>query len=306
MARVLILDPVDAGLAEELERHGISTQDLSKASAESVESALPDAEAIVVRSRTKVTASMIEHARRLRVIGRAGAGTDNIETAAARARGIEILTVAGGNDRAVAELALAFCFAFARQLVPAVEASRRGEWAKSRLSGFELAGETLGVVGLGKIGKTLAALAHGLGMKVIGFDPFVDPSDWEGPPVENAPLRDLLARSRFISVHVPLSAETRGLIGADELAAMRSDAYLIQCSRGGVVDEEALADALEAAGIAGAGLDVFSNEPEIPSRLAHSPRVLATPHIGASTEQAQIKIARLLAHSLVRFLRAES
>lgn len=305
MARALILDPVDAGLPRELERHGISILDLSKASAESVDAALPDAEAIVVRSRTKVTASMIERAKRLRVIGRAGAGTDNIDSAAARARGIEVLTVAGGNDRAVAELALAFCFAFARQLVPAVEASRRGEWAKSRLSGFELAGETLGIVGLGRIGKMLATLGHGLGMKLIGFDPFVDPSDWEGPPVAKASLLDLLENSRFVSVHVPLSEETRGLIGANELARMRADAYLIQCSRGGVVDEEALAEALEAGQIAGAGLDVFANEPDIPGRLARNPRVLATPHIGASTEQAQVKIARLLAESLVRFLQGD-
>ncbi|MEZ4653446.1 MAG: NAD(P)-dependent oxidoreductase [Candidatus Eisenbacteria bacterium] len=203
MARVLILDSVDRSLAAELESHGISVSDLAKAEPAAVEAALPEAEGIVVRSRTQVTAAMIGQARRLRVIGRAGAGTDNIDKDAAHARGIEVLTVPGGNDRAVAELVLTFLFAFSRQLVPAVDASRRGEWAKSKLGGFELGGETLGIIGLGKIGKTLAELAQGLDLEILGFDPFVDPSEWTTPKVAKCALPDLLERSRFVSVHVP-------------------------------------------------------------------------------------------------------
>lgn len=302
MNRVLLLDPVDACIGDALRARGIEVADLAKASREEVLAALPSATAVVVRSRTRVDAEMIARAEQLRVIGRAGAGTDTIDVAAARARGIQVLTVPGGNDRAVAELAMAFMFTFSRQIVPAVLASREGEWAKSRLMGFELAGETLGIIGLGKIGRVLATMAAGLEMKVLGTDPYVDPRTWDTPRIEASNVEEILSRSRFVSVHVPMLPETRAMIGAAQLAMMRPDAYILNCSRGGIIDEDALADALEQGRLAGAGLDVFSNEPEIPARLRSNPRVLPTPHVGGSTVQAQEKIAALLGESLAAAL----
>jgi D-3-phosphoglycerate dehydrogenase len=299
METVLILDPVAPLLATELRGAGLEVQDFSRSGAKRVEESLAGAQGLVVRSRTRVTAEMIDRAPGLRVIGRAGSGTDSIDVAHAKSRGIEVLTVPGGNENAVAELVLGMMLALARHLVPAVDASRRGQWAKSKLMGFELAGETLGVIGTGRIGSRLARKALALEMRVLGSDPFADLSDLAADGLEIASMEDVLSRSRFVSVHVPLSDATRSLLGRKEFASMRRDAYLVQCSRGGVVDEDALAEALEAERLAGAALDVFAREPEFPERLARNPRVLATPHIGASTVQSQEKIAAALAGRII-------
>lgn len=301
MSRVLVLDAVSPILEHALTAAGISVADLRDATDEQRDTALAEAQGIVVRSRVQVDRAMIERAPRLRVIGRAGAGTDNIDTAFAAERGIHVLPVPGGNEVAVAELVLGLMLALARKIVPAAEASRQGKWAKSKLMGLELCGETLGVLGLGRIGSRLARMALAFDMKVIGHDPYIEARAFAGSGIEVVPFETVLEQARFLSVHVPLSETTRGLVGRDELARMRPDAYIVQCARGGVVDEEALADALEAGRLAGAGLDVFENEPHIPERLAQNPRVIATPHIGGSTEQAQDKIAAVLARELVRF-----
>ena len=304
MSQILVLDAISGILQRELEGAGLTISDLRDASDETRDAALAQAEGIVVRSRVKVNRDMIERAPNLRVIGRAGAGTDNIDTAFAAERGVYVLAVPGGNEIAVAELALGLMLALARKIVPAADASRRGEWAKSKLMGIELCGETLGVLGLGRIGARLARMALALDMKVVGHDPYIEASAFAGSGIEVVPFEAVLERARFLSIHVPLTDSTRGLLGVNELARMRSDAFVLQCARGGIVDETALAEALENDRLAGAGLDVFESEPNIPERLATNPKVIATPHIGGSTRQAQDKIAAVLARELIRFFTA--
>lgn len=300
-ARIVLLDAVSPLLARLLRDAGHEVVDASKSSDAERAAAVTSAHALVVRSRSRIDAATIDAAPSLRAIGRAGAGTDTIDTAHAQSRGVEVLTVPGGNDVAVAELTLTLMLALARKIVPAAVAARAGEWAKSKSEGFELAGERLGIIGMGKIGGRVAQLARSFGMEVLGHDPYVEADAWDSRGVQRAPLEELLPVVRFLTIHVPLTSETRSILGAAELARMRPDAYIINCARGGVVDEDALADALEAGRLAGAALDVFRHEPELPARLISHPAVLATPHIGGSTVQAQEKIAALLAQSLARF-----
>ncbi|MFN8549299.1 MAG: hydroxyacid dehydrogenase [Candidatus Eisenbacteria bacterium] len=306
MNRVLLLDSVSSLLSRLLSDGGVECVDLSKAGEAERDAALSGAQGVVVRSRTRITSAMIDRAPNLKVIGRAGAGTDTIDVAHARERGIKVLAIGGGNDVAVAELTLGLMLALARHVVPAANYSRAGEWAKSKLEGFELAGETLGVLGLGKIGGKVAQLGQAFGMEVIGHDPYVDPEHWERRGVRMGPIEQILPAARFVTLHLPLSDETKSLIGAAELGRMRKDAYLINCARGALIDDEALLTALNEGRLAGAALDVFRNEPELPKRLVEHPRVLATPHIGGSTQQAQEKIAANLAQQLVRFFQGDA
>lgn len=296
----LILDPVSPVLAEKLEAAGFRVLDRSADGPSEAEYA--ESDAWIVRSRTKITADLMAKGKTLRVIGRAGAGTDNIDKDAAAERAVDVLTVPGGNEVAVAELALAFVFALARKFGSGLQSTREGVWAKSKLMGFEITGETLGVIGLGRIGRQLAERGDALGMKVLGFDPYL-PADATPPAgTQIVSMDELLSSSRFVSVHVPLSEETRGLLGTDQLRSMRKDAFVINCSRGGIVDESALVRALDDGEIAGAALDVFVGEPELPKALVSHPSILAMPHIGGSTVQAQEKIAARLGDSLVEFL----
>ena len=306
MNRVLLLDGVSSLLPRLLTDGGVECLDLSKAPEAERDAALATAHGIVVRSRTRVTAAMMDQARDLKVIGRAGAGTDTIDVAHARERGIKVMAIGGGNDVAVAELTLGLMLALARHLIPAANYSRAGEWAKSKLEGFELAGETLGVIGLGKIGGKVAQLGQAFGMEVVGHDPYVDPEHWERRGVRVLPIGEILPVARFVTLHLPLSDETKSLIGANELARMRKDAFLLNCSRGALIDDEALVAALDGGRLAGAALDVFRNEPELPKRLVEHPKIVATPHIGGSTLQAQEKIAANLAQQLVRFFHGEA
>lgn len=303
MPRVLLLDSVSTLLPRLLQEAGIEVLDLSQAANTEIQAALAEAEGVVVRSRTRIDAATIDRAPNLKVIGRAGAGTDTIDVGHARARGVHVQAVGGGNDVAVAELVLAQMLAMARHLVPAALAARQGEWIKSKCEGIELAGESIGIVGLGKIGGRVAHLSLAFGMEVYALDPYVDTAGWEMKGVRIVPLAEMLPLVRFLTVHVPLNDETRTLIGREELARMRRDAYVINCARGGVIDEDALASALEEGRLAGAALDVFRTEPKIPARLGENPRVIATPHIGGSTQQAQEKIAAQLAHALIQFFR---
>ncbi len=303
MNRVLLLDAVSPLLPRLLQAGGVEPVDLSKANDADRTAALAGAAGLVVRSRSKVTAAMIDQAPNLKVIGRAGAGTDTIDVAHAKEKGIKVIAIGGGNDVAVAELTLGLMLSMARHLVPAANFTRAGEWAKSKLEGFELAGETIGVIGLGKIGGKVVHLAQAFGMEVIGHDPYVDPEHWERRSVRMLPIEQMLPLARFITLHLPLSDGTKSLIGPAEIARMRKDAYLINCARGGLIDDEALLAALDEGRLAGAALDVFRNEPELPAKLVQHPRILSTPHIGGSTAQAQEKIAAQLAQQLVQFFR---
>lgn len=275
-------------------RIGLSPEDLAIA--------IPEYDALVVRSATKVTASLLEAGCRLRVVGRAGTGVDNIDVAAATRRGIVVVNAPAGNSNAVAEHTIALMLALARRIYPAVASLKAGRWEKRALEGFEVKDKTLGLVGLGRIGMLVASKARGLEMRVIAYDPYVSADRVASAGIDLASLEDVLRRADFISVHTPLSTETRGMIGARELAMLKPTAYLLNCARGGIVDEAALRQALERGQLAGAALDVFEEEPATDNPLVGFPSVIATPHLGASTAEAQEHVALDVARSVVDVL----
>lgn len=248
-------------------------------------------DALIVRSGTKVTAQVIEAGRRLKVIGRAGAGLDNIDLEAASQRGIVVLNSPDPVSIAAAEHTMALMLALARNIPQADASLRRGEWQRSRFMGVWLQGKTLGIVGIGRIGTMVAERGRSFGMKVIAHDPYLTDEQVKERGAAPVSLEELLSRADFITLHVPLTPETRGMIGTRELSLVKPTARLINCSRGGVVDEEALLAALEAGRLAGAALDVFATEPPVESPLLKSDKVVLTPHLGASAREAQIAAA---------------
>ncbi len=259
-------------------------------------------DALIVRSGTKVTEEVIAAGTRLRVIGRAGIGVDNVAVAAATRRGIVVMNTPGGNNVTTAEHAISMALACARH-IPAADASlREGQWERSRFTGTEVTGKTFGVVGLGNIGRVVADRAAGLSMKVLAFDPFVTP-ETKPLEVEMVSLEQLFERSDFISVHVPLTAETHNLIDAKAIEQMRPGVRIINCARGGLIDEAALKDALDSGQVAGAALDVFVDEPPPSDHpLLGLPGVVVTPHLGASTGEAQTNVAIAIAEQVGAFL----
>jgi len=257
-----------------------------------------DIDAWVVRGETKVTRRLIDAAPRLRWVGRAGAGLDNIDVAAAKERGIEVMNVPGANSIAVAELAFGLLLALFRKLPEADASLRRGEWLKSKLMGRELRGKTLGIVGTGKIGRAVAQRALAFEMKCVGYDPLVAPEAMRAAGVEPAALESLLALSDVVSLHLPVTPETKAMFNAARIASMKKGAVLVNAARGALVDEAALLEALQSGHLAGAALDVFAVEPAGANPLLSLPNVVASPHIGASTREAQEacgdEIARML------------
>jgi D-3-phosphoglycerate dehydrogenase / 2-oxoglutarate reductase len=259
--------------------------------------------ALVVRSATKVTADVIARADQLRVIGRAGIGVDNIDVDAATQRGIVVMNTPGGSNVTTAEHALAMLLALARNIPQAAAAVRGGEWPRSKWLGTELCNKVLGIIGLGNIGTIVAERAVGLRMKVIAYDPFVTPEAAARLRVELVPLDQLFPRADFITIHTPLTAETRGLVGRDSIARMKRGVRIVNCARGGIVDEAALADAIRAGHVAGAALDVFEQEPPPADHpLRALDQVIATPHLGASTAEAQVNVAVAIAQQVAEFL----
>lgn len=250
---------------------------------------LKEYDALVIRSATKVTRDVLEAAKggRLKLIIRAGVGIDNIDVVAAKECGVTVRNTPNSSSDSVAELALAHMFAVARFVGTSNYTMRNGEWNKKKYEGVELSGKTLGIVGMGRIGRSLANKATALGMKVVYNDAF---GKVDGLEYEFLDLKDLLKASDFVSLHVPYNKDSGALIGKEELAIMKDGAYLINCARGKVVDEEALLEALDSGKIAGAGIDVFEVEPNTNEALVNHPRVSCTPHIGASTMEAQERI----------------
>lgn len=271
--------------------------------AEEYRQILPEYDALLVRSQVKVDAAMIGAGTRLSVIGRAGVGVDNVDLDAATRAGITVVNAPTGNTIAAAEHTLALLFALARR-VPTAEASlRRGEWRRSAFTGVELRGKVLGIVGLGKIGVAVAERARALEMTLLGTDPYVTAEAAAIHGVELVSLDELLARSDVVTLHVPKTKATAGMIGAAQLALMKPTAFLLNVSRGGVVDEAALAAALAADTIAGAGVDVYSSEPPQPDNpLLTAPNTVLTPHLGASTEEAQVAVAEEAAQQVLEVL----
>ncbi|HET7903354.1 MAG TPA: hydroxyacid dehydrogenase [Candidatus Eisenbacteria bacterium] len=264
-----------------------------------------DADAWVVRSATKVTRRLIEAAPRLRWVGRAGAGLDTIDVAAAKERGIEVMNVPGANSIAVAELVFGLLLSLFRRLPEADASLRRGEWLKSKLMGRELRGKTIGIVGMGKIGRAVAQRAAAFEMRCLGHDPIVPADAIRASGAEPVSLEELLAASDVVSLHVPVTAETKKMMNAARIASMKRGAVLVNAARGDLVDEGALMEALQSGQLAGAALDVFSAEPPGTIPLLALPNVVASPHIGASTREAQEacgdEIARMLLERMAAF-----
>ena len=288
--RILVAEPL-AREGIEILRRNHDVDEKVGLTPEEYRAILPGYDALVVRSQVKVDAEMIAAGARLLVIGRAGVGVDNVDLDAATRAGITVVNAPTGNTIAAAELTLALLFALARKVAAADASMRRGEWKRSAFAGHELRGKTLGIVGLGKIGQAIADRARALEMSVVGSDPFVSAEQAARHGVELVPFEELLARSDAVTLHVPVTKATKGLIGVAELALMKPTALLLNVARGAVVDEAALAAALRAGTIAGAGIDVYTTEPPTGNPLLDAPNTVLTPHLGASTAEAQVLVA---------------
>ena len=301
---IVVADQLPASAVEMLRSvSGWTVDARAQRSAADLARDLADADALVVRSATKVDASLIEAAPKLRVIARAGTGVDNVDVAAASARGIVVMNAPGANSVSVAEHTMALMLAVARAIPAADATMKRGVWDKKRLTGAELRGKTLGVLGLGRIGQEVSARARSFGMYILAHDPFISEQVAATLGVELVPVDDLCARSDYITLHVPATPETRHLFNAERLARCKAGVRIINTARGELIDETALAEAIEAGHVAGAGLDVFETEPPADGRLTHLPQVVATPHIAASTVEAQELVGIETAASVRDFLR---
>lgn len=299
---VLVADAIAAAELAPLQAAGIEVLDRAGISAADLALEIGRCDGLLVRSRTKVDAGLIARATRLRVIGRAGTGVDNVDLATATRAGIVVMNVPSGNTNAAAEHTLALMLALARHVADGAAALKEGRWEQKPFTGIEVEGRTLGVIGLGRIGRSVAGKARGLGMRVMGFDPMLDAAAIREMGIEPASLDGLAAGSDVITVHVPLAEKTRHLVNAALLARMKRGVRILNVARGGIVDEVALLAALESGQVGGAALDVFEEEPPTSRALLQHPRVLATPHLGASTEEAQAAVARLIAGQVARFL----
>jgi D-3-phosphoglycerate dehydrogenase len=301
---VVVADKVHhGGLALLSEADGIEVVEAVKDPAK-LAHALPRAHALLVRSETKVTGELLARAPQLRIIGRAGIGVDNIDVEEATRRGIAVFNAPGANTVSAAEHTMGLLLALVRRIPWADASMRRGEWDRQRFQGTELKGKTLGIVGLGRIGAHVAGLARAFGMQVTAYDPYVTEARARELQVQLLPLDELLGRADVVTLHLPLTKETRGLLDARRLALLKPSAVLLNCARGGLVDEAALLDALERGRLAGAALDVFETEPLPPdSPLRRAERVILTPHLAASTveaqEQVSLEICRVVRDALV-------
>jgi D-3-phosphoglycerate dehydrogenase len=267
---------------------------------------LPDYEALIVRSQVQVDAELISAGSRLVVIGRAGVGVDNVDLDAATRAGITVVNAPTGNTIAAAEHTLALLYGVARRTAAADASVRRGEWKRSEFTGLELRGRTLGIVGLGKIGQAIAGRARAMEMVVLGVDPYVTAEQAANHGVELVEFDTLLARADVVTVHVPLTRATKGLLGRAAIAKLKPGAIVLNVARGGIVDEKAVAEALESGHLAGAGIDVFDEEPPTGSPLLSAPNTLLTPHLGASTAEAQVLVAEEVAGQVLEVLDGRS
>ena len=298
MSRVLLTDRIAADAVRVLESFGgIEAVSIDTPSPAELLDMIGEYDAIVVRSPTHVTGDVIERGTKLRFIGRAGVGVDNIDVAAATRRGIVVINSPRSNTVSTAEHTLAVMLAVAREIPRAHATVTGGKWDRDSFKGVELNGKVLGIVGLGRVGSEVAARARAFGMTVLATDPFVAPAD-AAAGIRMVSLHELLPQADWITVHAPLVPETRGLIGAREIAAMKKGVFVINCARGGIVDETALADALDSGHVAAAGLDVFEEEPPGTNRLLSHPRSVFTPHLGAATTDAQRRVATDVAESI--------
>jgi D-3-phosphoglycerate dehydrogenase len=297
--KILVSDDVSESGLEPLRAAGFSVEKKTGLKPDELREIVRDYDGLVVRSETKVTASLMDEAVRLRAIGRAGVGVDNIDVPAATSRGIIVMNAPDGNTMTTAEHTLALLLALARGVPQAHASLQGGKWERKKFIGVELRGKTLGIVGLGRIGRVVASRARGFEMKVLAFDPFVAPEQARDMELELGTLEEVCARADFLTVHTPLTAETRGIIGAREFARMKPEVRIINCARGGLIDERALYEALKEGRVAGAALDVFEEEPPAQDNpLLQFAQVITTPHLGASTREAQEGVAVTVAEQM--------
>ena len=302
--KVLVLDNLDQCGIDVFIKEGIEVDVKSKLSREELLTSIIAYDALVVRGATKVTSDIIDKATRLKVIGRAGSGTDNIDTLSATKKGIVVMNAPGANTITTAEHALAMIFSLARHVPQATASMKNGKWEKSLFMGTELTNKVLGIIGLGNIGKAVAERALGLKMVVLAYDPYISKEDAYKLGVELVPLDEIYARSDFITYHTPLNPETKGMINAQTIAKMKKGVFIINCARGELINEQDLLAALESKHVKGVALDVFSLEPPPNDMLLlKHPNVVLTPHLGASTNEAQEKVAIQIAEQITDFLK---
>jgi D-3-phosphoglycerate dehydrogenase len=302
MPKVLISDKLSAQAAKIFSDQGVDVDIKPGLSSDELKAIIAEYDGLAIRSATKVTEDLLDAASKLKVIGRAGIGVDNVDITAATKRGIIVMNTPHGNSVTTAEHTMAMIMSLARQIPEASKSTKSGKWEKSRFMGTEIAGKTLGLIGCGNIGTIVAERAQGLKMRVIGYDPFLSLENATRLGIEKLELEDLLARADFITLHTPLTDATRNIIGADALNKTKRGVRIINCARGGLVDETALAAALKTGHVAGAALDVFEFEPAKESILFGFENVIATPHLGASTTEAQEKVALQVAEQMSDYL----
>ncbi|MSO70503.1 MAG: phosphoglycerate dehydrogenase [Alphaproteobacteria bacterium] len=302
MPKVLIADELSPKALEVFAARGVEAESKVGLKPAELLAVIGGYDGLAVRSMTRVTGEVLKAAKRLKVVGRAGIGVDNVDVKAATAAGVAVMNTPFGNATTTAEHALALMLALAREIPAADTSTRAGEWAKSRFMGVELAGKTLGIIGCGNIGSIVADRAQGLKMKVVAYDPYLSPERAKELGVERLDLDTLFRRADVITLHVPLTADTKHMIDASALARMRPGVRIVNCARGGLIDEVALAAALTSGQVKGAALDVFETEPAKASPLFALPGVICTPHLGASTNEAQEAVAIQIAEQIADFL----
>ncbi|NJC35131.1 D-3-phosphoglycerate dehydrogenase [Sphingomonas jejuensis] len=302
MPKVLIADKMNPKAAEIFRAAGVEVDERTGLSQDDLRAIAGDYDGIAIRSSSRITTDILDAAPNLKVVGRAGIGVDNIDVPAASARGVVVMNTPFGNSITTAEHAIAMMFALARQLPAADTSTQAGKWEKNRFMGVELTSKVLGLIGAGNIGSIVADRAHGLKMKVIAFDPFLTPERALEIGVEKVTLDELLARADFITLHTPLTEQTRGILSAEAIAKTKKGVRIINCARGGLIDEAALKAALDSGQVAGAALDVFETEPAKESVLFGTENFIATPHLGAATTEAQVNVAIQVAEQMADFL----
>lgn len=301
---VLICDQVAPILNDILQKNGLKITYEPEITPDQIKEKISNFEIVIVRSRTKITKEMIDRATQCKIIARVGVGLDNIDVEAAKEKGIRVINAVEGAMNAVAELVLGLMLSMAREIPRADREIRNGKWLKKELMGSELSGKYLGIVGLGNIGKRLAKLARGLNMNIIGFDVMPIADDFaRDVGLIKADIDTLLSSADYISFHVPLTDATHHLVNAKRISTMKKTTYIINTSRGEIIDEDALYDALKGGSIAGAALDVFEKEPAVGNKLATLPNVVCTPHIGAQTKEAQTLAANVIGEKIIMILR---
>ena len=304
MPRVLISDALSPAAVQIFKDRGVEVDfqpDLGK-DKDRLAAVIGQYDGLAIRSATKVTAKILEQASALKVIGRAGIGVDNVDIPAATARGVIVMNTPFGNSITTAEHAIAMMFALAREIPAADASTQAGKWEKNRFMGVEITGKKLGIIGCGNIGAIVADRAQGLHMRVIAFDPFLSPERALDLGVEKVELPELLARADIITLHTPLTEKTRNILSAEALARTKKGVRIVNCARGGLVDEVALRAALDSGHVAGAAFDVFSTEPATENPLFGHPHVVCTPHLGAATSEAQENVALQVAEQMSDYL----